>query len=225
MLKLCWKDFIAGRWFWLLILIICVLYGAFPIFQISAVIAVGLGLVVGMLLVTLFIEDRYRTETLYCSLPLKRSTIVRARYLLSGFMVVASAIFLLSYGFLVNSVLKMKLRQINLDALLTLEGILGFVFMAGLLISVFFPLFFRFGLAKGTVIFMIILIVVTISASAFYSGKIFLNDPGARILRIFSNIKGSLTPPLFLLLTLALGTGIVFLSVRISIRSYNQRDF
>jgi ABC-2 type transport system permease protein len=225
MLKLCWKDFIASRWFWLLILIICALYGTFPILPNSAVMVLGLGLVVGLLLVTLFVEDRYRTEALYCSLPLKRSTIVQARYLLSGLVLAAGTILMFAYGYFVNSVLKMNLRKMNLEALRTLEGMLGFLFTGVVLVSFFFPLFFRFGLAKGTVVFTVILIGFIISMGALFSGKEFLIDPGAGILRTLGRIKHYLTPPLFLLLTLALAAGIIFLSVRLSTRFYDQRDF
>jgi len=225
MLKLCWKDFVASRWFWVLTLIICVLYGAFPISQNSAVMVVGLGVVVGLLLVPLFIEDRYRTEALYCSLPLKRSTIVRARYLLSGFVFAAGTILMFAYGYFANSVFKMKLIKINLEALRTLEGMLGFLFAAMFLISIFFPFYFRFGLAKGVVVFTTIIMGLIIALAALFPGKEILNDPGTGILQALGNVKHSLTAPLFLFFSLALGAGIVFLSVRVSIRFYDQRDF
>ncbi|MDH4272253.1 MAG: ABC-2 transporter permease, partial [Candidatus Aminicenantes bacterium] len=87
MLKLCYKDYLASRWLWLSVAVLFILYIIQPLGQTIIMMMLGSLAVYAVLAVTLIFEDQSRTEVLYASLPLKRRTIVRGRYLLAGIIV------------------------------------------------------------------------------------------------------------------------------------------
>jgi len=226
MLRLCRKDFIACRWFWLLALVVYFLYGVISIKQDVAFMAVGVALLLGLVALTLVVEDRYRTEVLFCSLPLKRSTIVRSRYLLSGFLVLFGGLIVFGYRHFLYSLDKVKALSTNPFLHLTLEELLGFVTLAAFLICLFYPLYFRYGLGKGAFLFTVILLgllITTIGITALLSSWFDTGD--LFTLRSIAKVKDLLGPPLFLLGAVALNLAIVFFSIRLSIRFYDQRDF
>ncbi len=149
MLRLCRKDFIASRWFWLLALIVYLLYGVFSINQDAAFMVMAVAFLLGLVALPLIIEDHYRTEIFFCSLPVDRSTIVGSRYLLSGFIVLIGGLLVFGYRHFLNSVVRINAPGINPFPLLTLEGLSEFMTLAVFLICLFYPLYFRFGLGKG----------------------------------------------------------------------------
>jgi hypothetical protein len=226
MLRLCRKDFIACRWFWLLALVVYFLYGVISIKQDVAFMAVGVALILGLVTLILVVEDRYRTEIFFCSLPLRRSTIVRSRYLLSGFLVLFGGLLVFGYNHLLNSLFRINAPGINAHPLSTLEGLSGFVTLDAFLICLFYPLYFRYGLAKGAFLLTVILLgilITTIGITALLSS--WIHTGGLLTLRSLAQVKDLLGPPLFLLGAVALNLAIVFLSIRLSIRFYDQRDF
>lgn len=226
MLRLCRKDFIACRWFWLLALVVYFLYGVISIKQDVAFMAVGVALILGLVTLALVVEDRYRTEVFFCSLPLRRSTIVRSRYLLSGVLVLFSGLLVFSCRHFLYSLVKVKALSSNTFPHLTLEEPSVFMTVAVFLVCLFYPLYFRFGLGKGAFLLTVILLGLLIAAigiSALFSS--WFDTRGLLTLRSLAKVKDLLSPPLFLLGATALNVAIVLVSIRLSIRFYEQRDF
>jgi hypothetical protein len=175
---------------------------------------------------TLVVEDRYRTEVLFCSLPLKRSTIVRSRYLLSALLVLFGGLLVFGYRHFLCSLVKFKALGNNPFPHLTLEEPAGFMTLAVCLVCLFYPLYFRFGLGKGAFLLTVILLgllITTIGITALFSSWFDTRD--LFTLRSIAKVKDLLGPPLFLLGAVAFNLAIVFFSIRLSIRFYDQRDF
>jgi len=183
-------------------------------------------------------EEKNRTDTLYCSLPVKRSTIVYSRYLaaLFTFVGVAAACFLV---FSIIESLDLPSRMvtfppINAHQLFTVT-ILVTLFVAGV-----FPFFFKYGYTKGLLLGAV---AITLVSAAFIgilyavvsgSGKTELLDA------FMANTKLSWIPRFsigvfvqadalmgklnFQVLIAIVTIILVFVSVRVSIKFYNNRD-
>ncbi len=238
MLKLCAKDFVVSRWWWLLVLAADILYFTFPSQQNLPFMISGIGLVLVCVFITLLLEDRYKTEVFYASLPLKRSTIAPARYVLVGFLALVCAAWTFVYGYFLNSVVKLRFIQIDLQSLFSVEEIAGYLFFTAFLAALFFPFYFRHGLGRGSFIFAVVCLVLgsifigleRLAANVFSLTRPlltseFLKDPGLGILAAMAGVKARLGVPLFIEGLLVLMAGMLFVSIRLSIRFYEKREF
>ena len=112
---------------------------------------------------SMVLDDKYRTDSLYCSLPLKRSTIVLSRYLSALVVILAVTAFILILSYLHG-----KDGMTNKTAFLIL-------FYMVLFFSVFFPFYFRFGTQMRTELgfistaVLILFFVIVLIGSAIYS--------------------------------------------------------
>ncbi len=112
---------------------------------------------------SMVLDDKYRTDSLYCSLPLKRSTIVFSRYLsaLAAALVVIGFIFITSY--------------LHGKGVMTYKAAFLVLFYLVLFFSVFFPFYFRFGTQMRTdlgyisISVLILFFVIVLVGSAIYS--------------------------------------------------------
>lgn len=238
MLKLCHKDYLASRWLWLLPLAVYFLYSIQTVWRNIMLMALGAGLILGCLIITLILEDRNKTEALYGSLPVKRSTIVKGRYLLAGFLTVAGGAVIFLSLILMNAFLKTQRPAPGLKALLTLESGVGFVVSVSLVTVFYLPLYFRFGFGRGSAIFAaasvglaLVLGILERLAGRWFGfhgslfGPEFLKDLGGAILGAIGQARAALGPPLFIA-SILLGLSImIFFSVRISVRFYGEREF
>jgi hypothetical protein len=228
----------ASRWWWLLFMASYILYFTFPLQQNLGLMVGAIALISVCVFVTLFLEDRYKTEAFYASLPLKRSTVVLARYVLTALLSLAGGIFVFFYAYILTSVVKLRFIKIDLKSLLTFGGITGFVLFIAFLAALYFPFYFRHGLGRGSFIFAAVLlalgIVVTglerLAANIFHlTGPLFtadfLKDPGLGILLAIGGIRHSLGLPLFVGATFTLMAGMLAISIRLSIRFYQKREF
>ena len=232
MLKLCLKDYLAARWWWLLALVAYALYATFPLMQNLAFMIAGAALIMGCLGVAVFIEDFFKTEAYFSSLPLRRSTIVQARYLLAGLLTLGGGIIVFAYGGLVNSMTWLRAVKINLGAIMTFEGVMGYVLALAILVGLYFPFYFRFGLARGSLGFAITLLGLSLGLAAVlallnenpFKSADFLKDPGIGIVWAIGQVKDELGPPLFIATGLVLTVGVFWISLRLSTRFYEKRD-
>jgi ABC-2 type transport system permease protein len=225
MLRLCRKDFIANRWFWLLALIVYLLYGVFSTKQDAVFMVMAVAFLLSLVALPLITEDHYRTKIFFCSLPVDRSTVVGARYLLSGFIILIGGLLVFGYRFLLYSLVKINDLKISPFPLLTLEELSGFVTLAAFLICLYYPLYFRYGLAKGAFLLTLIFLALLITATGIRFLAPWLGARGLFTLRSLARVKDLLGPALFLLGTVALNLAVVFFSIRLSIRFYDRRDF
>ncbi len=160
MFRLILKDFYLMRVVakWLAIYLAVVLLQTSPPYGIMTVL-----LSVIFIRHSMVLDDKYKTDSLYCSLPLKRSVIVFSRYLsaLLVTLAVTAFIFIISY--------------LHGKDIMTYKAAFLVLFYLVLFFSVFFPFYFRFGTQMRTdlgyisiAVFMLFFMIVLIG-SAIYS--------------------------------------------------------
>jgi len=230
MLKLCAKDILAARWVLLAELAIISLYALQPYFSAGFIMAAGITLILSGLATVFFMEDRNKTEVLYLSLPIKRSAIVGARYLLGAlFLAVCGGIVfgvIAPMGTLIHS----RPDDIGLSRLLSIEAAVLFFVITVFFLALYLPLYHRFGFGRGTILFLIVGIALTsLGTAGLFS--ILPADPavrrelGAAVIGSVRAIRMSLGTPLFLLAAAALVVIPFGISFRLSLRFYARREF
>jgi hypothetical protein len=237
MLKLCYKDYLAGRWLWLSIAVLFILYIIQPMGQTMIIMTLAALSVYATLSVTLIYEDQGRTETLYASLPLQRRTIVRGRYLLAGLIIIGGAAVVFGSAALTLALFKTPAYEKALSPLLSVDGVASFLFAAVFLLSAFLPLYYRFGLGRGNIIysgalFALLMAIAGLERFAFGTLRLipplftagFLKDPGRGIIDLVGSAREGLSPFLFCLLGLGLSAFLAVLSLRFSIRFYERKE-
>jgi len=156
-------------------------------------------------------EKRTFNEILICSLPVKRSTVVIARYLSSyAHIAVCIVIFLLLY-FLLNSLLPSPYENINL--MIIIKIVFASFFALSLLISYSFPIIFKFGFLLGG--------IISLTIAVFFFFIVPLNS-GFNGMRTILNIIRN--PEIAVLYSL-LSTGIIVItgiSIVMSIKLYSK---
>jgi len=238
MLKLCYKDYLAGRWFWLASSVLYALYVVQPLGSSILLMAFGPMLVLANLNIPLFIEDKDKTEILYAGLPLTRADIVRGRHLLAALLLAGSGLLIFGAGAAVKTVFRSPAYQAILSPLLTVEGAAGYLLAGGLLYAGFLPLYHKLGLGRGNIVFTLGALVILGAAAgierlASQTWKIipplfttaFLKDPGKGIVEKICGVRSAIGTPLFALTAAALVAALFFFSIRLSTRFYERREF
>lgn len=146
------------------------------------------------------LDEKYKLEYLYCSLPLKRTTIVYAKYLSTLLIILAGIILSFLAGLLFPK------------QLLT-PGVSFFVlFFFSLFFSVILPFSYKFGIQlegdPGKLALVFLFIVSAIAVVTF--------------IIVYFNINIFKIKIIYLSLFLA---AFVFVSVKLSVVFYNKRDF
>jgi hypothetical protein len=239
--KLCAKDYIASRWWWLLTLTVVLFYGLIPLrwsgclaFMIN-----GAFLILGCLAGTLFIEDMFKTEATVASLPLKRSMIVQARTLLAGLLILGGGIIIFGFGHFLTAGFPLRPDGLSpFQPLFTIEGAAGYLFVLSFLIALYLPFYFRSGLFKGSLAYFFTLLPLAIVIAGLDKLRVFarlfgrdlltdefLREIGLGIVAIFRRAKTALGPVLFLALLVLAVSAFFFLSIRLSTRFYGRREF
>lgn len=110
------------------------------------------------------LEWKLGTDRLVSSLPVRRATIVRARYVIAGLAVAAAWASWVAVGHLLVPALVPD--RTGPDSWATLEGTLAFLWLCALLFAVFLPLFFRLGLGRAATAFFPALLGLYLAALA-----------------------------------------------------------
>lgn len=238
MLKLCYKDYLASRWLWLFPLVVYFLYSLQSFGQSLIVMIFGAGLVLSCLLITVILEDLSKTEALYGSLPLRRSTLVKARYLLAGILAVVGGLVIFSSIMPMNSILRAQHQKATLMLLLSIEAGAGFLVFVILAIALFLPFTYRLGLGRGSMAFSAALAGLGLALaaigqlasrlfrfqSALFTAE-FLKDPGKGTLEAIGRFRQAIGAPYFIISTFIVLCILVLISMRLSIRFYEKREF
>ena len=153
MVNLVWKDLlILKRFLWL-----APLYGFFAFFAFSSMPDGGLSAatvaITYMLMLQAFaLDDKNHAEIMLNSLPLRRRDIVLAKYL-SVFLYAALGIvsFLLAQVVVTVVGIHISINQISL------EEIFGALIAMVVLISIYFPIYFKFGYLRSRMVGIILL--------------------------------------------------------------------
>ncbi len=147
-------------------------------------------------------DDKHKTERLYCSLPLKRDTIVLSKYVSTGAILLLGILAGLCIGFFVP------------NPILTLERAFYVFFFSGMFFLVLFPINFKLGfsLESNAKAFALIMAVIgTIIAGLVY-------------LLVHFEINLFEIPNIAVYLGLGLVVSTV-LSIKLSVRFFRRRDF
>ncbi|MFH1765647.1 MAG: ABC-2 transporter permease [Gemmatimonadota bacterium] len=178
----------------------------------------GIGLAGALALYVPIVEWHQETDRMLSSLPVRRATVVFSRYLSSGFAVMIAAVAWVSTGTLLSPLLNVGSTTPGMWT--TFEGILTFLAMAGFLISLFLPLYFRFGLGRGAMAFL----GLSFGVYALASLRLGVFAPGEVVKARVSALASSVGPGwvLFLILT-GMGAAMA-VSGRLSVRWFERRD-
>lgn len=161
------------------------------------------------------ISDKTQLDVFYCTLPINRETVVKARYLGgSSMLLIASLIgFVVSLG--LNPVLK---SDMPIDMQIIILAVL--ILYLGIMFAVQTPLYFKFGYEKSKLItyFPIIIIALVSGAASFLKGKVTQN-----IIKVFNEI---LEKPVMLLAgVLVISLVFIFISYTMSLKIYHKKEF
>lgn len=228
MLKLCWKDFFIIRRFLLpapffFVILMNMFVFSSPLFLLASVLLSFL-----MIIAVPLIEEKYRTELTCLSLPVKKQTIVIARYISAFFIAVIG----LGLSFVSSYFYSFIFTEYTaaIRSLISLRGGILFIFFTLILAAVFFPFYYRFSIEKALLFFPV---VVTGFFAVIWLGynlvSLFLNRSGPlftaqSVILFWEDIQNSVVLPLSQWLMILLLSALVSISAFISIKAYQQKD-
>jgi len=162
------------------------------------------------------LDDKNKTDVILNSLPLSRSVVVGARYL----MVLVYVMF----GVVVYTLATWIVGMLNLIPNLypvNLEEFLGAFLSISLLASIYLPLYFKFGYIKSKIYHFILFFGMFFGISFLASGITSGNPTLLRIAAFLSELSDGVIG------TMIAGTALVMLAVSygISLRIYRNREF
>jgi hypothetical protein len=178
----------------------------------------GMGLAGALALYGPIMEWHQETDRMLSSLPVRRATLVFSRYLSSVLACGFAGVAWISTGRLLAPLLDADRTTPGMWT--TFEGILTFFLMAGLLIALFLPLYFRFGIGRGATVFLAMSFALYVLAS-LPSGLVM---PGADVQARISAMAVSMGPGWVLFLILAGMGAALAVSGRLSVRWFERRD-
>lgn len=238
MFKLVAKDFRITRLFWVPALFSAAVILLMAYESAGMMLSAGIFLALILNALLLLVEDRHHTDVLYGALPVTRRDVVIARYLSAGTLAVISMVLL--YLVTVGIMTFLGDQGIHLRPLTSPGCALVFFVITGLLMSLFFPLFFRHGFGKAVIGFLIICLAGSIVLTGFFrllepALAAFVNRGGdaggnpivsgpALIVPLIGKIQSTLGLAGFAVLTLAATALAVAVSMCLSIRFYERRD-
>jgi hypothetical protein len=236
MLKLCFKDYLAGRWLWLATLALFLIFAAQAAsFRSGFLLLLGPALVLGCLAISDILDDKNGAARLYASLPLTRRTIVRGRYLLAGGLALSVAA--CTFGMIGLAPLLPPIGKPDAlwPRLLSLEGLAGFLVASIILFSLYLPVVFAFGPGKTVIVLPAVLAAAAaaafglerLAAAVFGFSPVFFapgfwRDPAGRAAEILAAARsgGIVALGTALVLTVAALAG----SLALATRAFERRE-
>lgn len=212
MLKLCRKDVLITRVFWIPALFAYIVISTAFYERGLIFIFVNAVLTFSMVFSILIIDDKYRVEPFFISLPLKRRKVVYARYLSSGFIIFLGLVFYFFTSFLLDSFIPIDI--VDFRPLISPEGTAVFLIPVVLLTLIFLPMYFRLGLGKALLFFPAVIMAGT--------GVFWILLPGVNKLEKLYKAFGA---PLTIFIAVLVLSSLVFASIIISIRFYSRKEF
>lgn len=212
------KDLRVLRPWWWLIVPGHMLFGANGIFSPQAFFAVNVALAWAFTLILLIIEWTQDADRFLGSLPVSREDMVRARYAEVLGAAVGATILYAVYGrvLLVFATERLLERWPGAPGWESGEGLLAFFLTVWLVTIVFLPFHLRWGLGKASWLFLVCMAPVVVGAAALVRWLSL-----SWTLTAVSEVTGTAVT---LILALALGAVLGWLSLRVSVRFYDRRD-
>lgn len=163
-------------------------------------------------------DDKNKSDILLNSLPLKRNTIVMARYISTYiFTAIAVLYYILLTGIIKILELPLKVYPVSL------EGFIGALFIIVLVTGMYFPIFFKVGYIKSKKVNFLLFFGVIFGFGVFLPELIKNNNAAIiqGILQFFSNQSDiQLAVEIFAVMILLL-----VISYMISLNFYRKREF
>lgn len=180
--------------------------------------------IVGILTVTYMfvlgasaIEDKNKSDIILVSLPIKKQTIVLAKYL-SVYVFATYAILL--YAIIYFGV---QLLHIPLEMSLTQSGIISTLFIITVFFSISFPLIFKYGYLKAKTPNLILFFILVFGGTALVNNLDQLSS--WTFIQNTVTFLSERTETQLLLLLLPIAFVILVISYFISLRFYQEREF
>jgi len=225
MLKVLRLEFLFSRKQILIILAIFTAYFAYMAARIGSprlyIVTTSLMVGLSMPFIILGREEKFKTASLVCSLPVRRSTVVLGKYAATWITIGLG----MGYALLVTAILPFS--KIDVSEILSLKTLLVSVFLISLVFAVLLPFTLRFGVT-GIIILLVggqLLSVVMLMLAQIARGA------GNPLRTIFRAVEGGLRALLhheptagFLLTLLAAVVAINALSMLIGWALYSRRD-
>ena len=164
------------------------------------------------------VEWHQETDRMLSSLPVRRATVVFSRYLSSCLALVVAGGAWVSSGFLLARLLSPLGHTPGMWA--TFPGVITFFLLAGMLLALYLPLYFRFGLGRGAGVFAALGFALYVLASV----PLGVFAPGDRLQSWISHLTASIGPGWVLFLILGGLGAAMALSERLSVRWFVRRD-
>lgn len=163
-----------------------------------------------------FFEFAKRNTVLWCSMPVKRSSIVLSFYVNSLIIMTAGIVLFVLYAFILDRLVGLKGKEFAF--LIDWKYFYIYFFAVILFTSVFLPPVFKFGSVAGVwlstfIVWFLLLLPYTLIKKSLYSQQITLNEA-------VSNLG---IPGFFPLISVVL-ISIVYISVKLSVYFFNYRD-
>lgn len=180
--------------------------------------------IVGILTVTYMfvlgasaIEDKNKSDIILVSLPIKKQTIVLAKYL-SVYVFATYAILL--YAIIYFGV---QLLHIPLEMSLTQSGIISTLFIITVFFAISFPLIFKYGYLKAKTPNLILFFILVFGGTALVNNLDQLSS--WTFIQNTVTFLSERTETQLLLLLLPIAFVILVISYFISLRFYQEREF
>ncbi len=219
MLSLIRKDLVA-TWQWsLLVTFVSIVYLAGHLWAPRIYLPYALVFSLALAAIPLIVEYKYETNATFLCLPVSRLEIVAARY---GYSIMAMLFaLLLSFGILVLLVRGFGMEEDVWSRWLDIRVFLGLGVTALFYLFLFLPFHFRFGPGKAVLVFSFVAVCVSLAVLLLLRlwSPIWNAEQIARFMREWIMIPGAAAFIGILLL------GWIPVSVAISIRSYQKREF
>lgn len=234
--RLAVKDFRVGRRYLWLIVPIYLAYGAMFFLATNVFIFVNAIYIFFAAFGLVFLESKYKSDLLFCSLPMKRSVIVIGRYVNSVLIVVIGAAVCFAYGAILYQVFPQAQTMFAFSSIII--DVIPFTLWTLMALSLFYPFYYKLGLGKSAFAFSMTiaaLILIGIGSGAIvrlartgsfegYNSAVMF-EAAASVLRAVESLSQQIGKLLSYLTAAAVSAAILTASALLSIRFYADRDF
>ena len=189
-----------------------------PVFAAGSYIMGAVAIAYMLILGACAYEDKNKSEVILLSLPLKRRNIVISKYLSVFFFTIASLALIGILGALMKGCgLPVPRRYLGVT------DILGTIVSLAILVTLYFPLYFRFGYIKSRIVNMVLFLLVFFAPSLIREfGQ---NNSGPAPLKQVLSALNSIPGEVALLAAAGFALLLMLASLALSITLYKNREF
>lgn len=231
MWKYLYKDWATCRLFVLVFFPFYLLYGVIAHMADGMLFLFHILLAMALSLLPLIMEERYQTDTWLCSLPVSRWEVVAVRYV--TVLLVITLMLLLYAAF--SALLGWLLPREHALPLLHPGMVIAFYLLPLLMVSLFLPFYFRYGLSRGffrmniSVLGLLLIVMIVLELRSSLGGLWrYLSSPeflGAPMRTLLGGFVGWLRAGGIGLVVLLGLLSVPVISLALSVRFYGRREF